>query len=309
MIHHEHPAPCAASSFWPSPEKMNALLDEPEGALVPEGITLVDAHVHLFPPRVFDSIWRWFDQYGWKTRYRLYAEQVIEFLEARGVARYTGLHYAHKAGMAEGLNRFVAELARAHPRLMPFGTVFPGEPGADDLVREALGKQGMRGIKLHCHVQRMAADDPRIEPVYALCEDAGRPVLIHAGREPSSPAYQIDTRALCAADQIDRVLRRHPRLKLVVPHLGADEFDAYEALLDRHENLFLDTTMVVADYFRGAPPASLFPARAGRMLYGTDFPTIPYAWDRELKKILALGLDPANLRALLSGNALALYGG
>jgi uncharacterized protein len=45
------------------------------------------------------------------------------------------------------------------------------------------------------------------------------------------------------------VLRDHPRLRLCVPHLGADEFGAYERLVTRYDNLWLDTTMAVADYF------------------------------------------------------------
>jgi predicted TIM-barrel fold metal-dependent hydrolase len=106
---------------------------------------------------------------------------------------------------------------------------------------------------------------------------------------------------------MERVLRRHPKLKVVVPHLGADEFDRYLAMLDVHENLFLDTTMTVADYFTARPPAELYPARASRMLYGTDFPLIPYAWDHELQRIAATNLSDDTRRKLLSENALRLF--
>ncbi len=283
-------------------------IDDPEGASVPAGVTVLDAHVHLFPPAVFEALWRWFDRHAWPVRYRLHAEEVIEFLYSRGVKRFCALHYSHKPGMAESLNRWASELCRSHPGIIPLGTVLPGEPGADDIVREALGPLGLRGIKLHCHVQRMPADDPRIDPVYSRCQDAGAPVVIHAGREPSSEAYGIDTRALCGADQVERVLQRYPRLKLVVPHLGADEFDAYLALLDRHENLYLDTTMSVAGYFPAEIPAGLWPGRASRILYGTDFPNLPYAWDRELVRVLDAVPDPALRHAVLEGNALRLYG-
>ena len=284
-----------------------SLLTEPEGAVLPPGSLIVDAHVHLFPPGVFRAIWRWFDEHAWRIRYRLQAEEVVEFLLGRGLHRIVALHYAHKPDMARSLNRFVAEIARAHPEVIPLATVFPGEPDARAILREAFGPLGLRGVKLHCHVQRLAADDARLDEVYSICEDARRPVVIHAGREPSSPAYGVDTRALCAASQIERVLERHPKLTLVVPHLGADEFDAYGRLLDRHENLWLDTTMAVADFLPGTPPADLFPGRARRLLYGSDFPNIPYAWDRELSRILALPLAPDDRAALLSGNALRIF--
>jgi len=283
-------------------------LGDLEQPAVPAGLRVYDAHVHLFPERLFEAIWRWFDTNAWPIRYRLHAEAVVEFLQARGITRYTALVYAHKPGMARSLNRFVAELGRAHRQIAPLGTVMPGEPDAAAIVKEALGPLGLRGIKLHCHVQRLAADDARLDAVYEICASEGRPVVIHAGREPASPAYGVDTRALCAADQIDRVLLRHPKLRMVVPHLGADEYEAYGALLDRHEHLYLDTTMAIAGYFGADPPRSLFPGRASRLLYGTDFPNIPYAWDRELHRLLAAVPEEVERRALLWDNAARLFG-
>ncbi len=284
------------------------LLDDAEGARVPDGADVFDAHVHLFPPRVFEAIWRWFDRHAWPVRYRLHAEEVVEFLRARGVCRFAGLAYAHAPGLARVLNHAMADLARVHPEIVPLGTVLPGEPDADDVLREAFGPLGLRGVKLHCHVQRMAADDPRLEAVYARCAAAGLPVVIHAGREPSFAAYGVDTRTLTAAAQIERVLQRHPRLTLVVPHLGADEFDAYAELLGRYENLWLDTTMAIGEYFEAGPSPAIFPGLAGRLLYGSDFPNLPYAWDRELRRIVREVKDPSALRAVLAGNAARVFG-
>ena len=281
-------------------------LDDPEGACVPHGVRVFDAHVHVFPPGFFEAIWRWFDAHAWEIRYRLHAEQVVEFLRTRGVARFAGLHYAHKPGVARLLNKFAHDLGRAHPELVPLATVYPGETDAGAILDEAFGPLGLRGVKLHCHVQRMGADDPRLDVVYAKAADAGLPVVIHAGRQPASPAYGLDTLALCAASQIERVLQRFPTLTLVVPHLGLDELDEYAALLDAHEHLWLDTTMAIGDYFPIAIPGALFPGRARRLLYGTDFPNIPYAWDRELGKVLRT-VAPADRSAILWDNAHRLW--
>ena len=290
------------------------LFDDVEGARVPSveatAGEVVDAHVHLFPDRVFEAIWRWFDQNAWPIRYRLHAEHVIEFMRARGVAAIVGLHYSHRPGMARALNEFARDLGSAHRDfVLPLGTVLPGEPGARDIVREALGPMRLRGIKLHCHVQKMPADDPRIDEVYSACADAGRPVVIHAGRAPASAAYGVDTYALCGVDQVERVLQRHPTLRLVVPHLGADEFEPYAALLDRYEHLFLDTTMAVSGAFATSPPAGLVQRSAKRLLYGTDFPNIPYAWDRELRRLCEEPLSAEAKGHVFSANARALFGG
>ncbi len=305
-------APCFAEDAPKSPgagylaDKLPAL-EDPEGARIPAGLPAVlDAHVHVFPERLFAAIWRWFDDYGWPIRYRLGATQVIEFLRARGVDEMVLLTYAHKPGIARTLNAFVAELGKGQPNIIGCGTVFPGEPGSEQIVREAFDA-GLSGIKLHCHVQCTPVDAPELEAIYRECQARGLPVIVHAGREPKSPAYRCDTHAVCAAERCAAVLRAFPQLQLVVPHLGADEFSAYEKLMSQHDNLWLDTTMIVAGYFPITVPWRLVEGFPGRVMYGTDFPNLPYAWDRELGQLLERKLTPDALELLLGGAARRLF--
>jgi len=285
---------------------MPGLADE-EGERLPEALPpVVDAHVHVFPDRVFEAIWRWFDAHGWPIRYRLPAPEVARFLLSRGVERVVALHYAHRPGMARPLNQFMASMCAAEPRIVGLATVLPGEEGAGEILAEAFA-MGLRGVKMHCHVQCFAPDDEAMREVYEACVRAGRPLVMHAGREPKSPAYKCDTHALCAADRVARVLEDHPGLRLCVPHLGADEFDAYERLLERYPNLWLDTTMMVAGYFPEEIPLRVLRCRPDRVLYGTDFPNVPYAWDREIKRLVDLRLPEEDLAALLGQNAVRLF--
>ncbi|AKV03532.1 amidohydrolase family protein [Labilithrix luteola] len=279
-----------------------------EGERVPTELPpVVDAHVHLFPDGLFRAIWRWFDTYGWPIRYKLEAPDVVRFLLDRGVKRAIALHYAHKPGIARSMNAFVADIARKEPRIIGCATVHPDDEDPVGILEE--GKAlGLRGVKLHCHVQTFAPDDPRLETIYSACARLRLPLVMHAGREPSSVGYPIDTHTLCAADRTERVLVAHPTLSLVVPHLGADEFDAYGRLLAKYDNLWLDTTMAVAGYFGGEVPWRLLDIRPERVLYGTDFPNLPYAWDRELKRIHAHRLSEQALAGLLGENAARLFG-
>lgn len=301
----------SSSSGWLAGGKialpLPAVGDE-EGPALPRSLPpVIDAHVHLFPDAVFRAIWRWFDAHAWPIRYRLTTPEVVSFLLSRGVERVVALHYAHKPGVARDFNAHVAEICRREPRVTGLATVFPGEPGAPEILAEAFA-MGLAGVKLHCHVQCVAADAPEMNAIYEACARAKKPLVIHAGREPASPQYGCDPHAICSADRIDRVLRDHPTLRLCVPHLGADELDAYEELLSRHDNLWLDTTMVVADYFPIATPERLLRCRPERILYGTDFPHLPYAWDREIKKLVAMGLREEELASILGGTARGLFG-
>jgi predicted TIM-barrel fold metal-dependent hydrolase len=298
-------SPCVPAGFLAQP--LPALSD-PEGARLPESLPpVIDAHVHLFDTPMFEAIWRWFEQHAWPVRYRLEAPAAVRFLLDRGVERIVALHYAHKPGIARGMNAFVAAICAAEPRVTGLATVFPGEPGARAILDEARAL-GLAGVKLHCHVQCFAPDADELDEVYAWLAERDLPLVIHAGREPKSPAYRCDPHLICSADRIARVLAAYPTLRVVVPHLGSDEYDAYERLLERHENLWLDTTMVVAGYFPEATPWRLLDVRPDRVLYGTDFPNLPYAWDREIVRIAARRLDDEALAGLLGQNARRLYG-
>lgn len=297
-------APCHHAGFLAQP--MPAL-DDAEGARVPTSLPpVVDAHVHVFSDGMFEAIWRWFDAHGWPVRYRLFARDVIDFLLSRGVEHAVLLHYAHKPGIARGMNELVAELARDEPRVTGLATVFPGEPGARQILEDAIAL-GLAGVKLHCHVQCFSADAPEVEDVARTLEEHDLPLVIHAGREPKSPAYRCDPHQICSADRTEALLRSYPKLRVCVPHLGADEFAAYARLLERYDNLWLDTTMALAGYFPVLDPWDLVEMRPERVLYGTDFPNLPFAWDRELARITARGLKEPALAALLGETARALY--
>jgi predicted TIM-barrel fold metal-dependent hydrolase len=304
----EVPLPCAHA--LPAPEgdedgitlPLPGLSDEDGPALPGQLPPVIDAHVHLFPDRIFDALWNWFDTHAWPVRHRLYTPQIIPFLLERGVEQIVALHYAHRPGLATSMNDFMAQVVRTHPQVTGTATVFPGEEGAVEILKRAWAA-GLHGVKLHCHVQCFSPDTQDLEEIYALCEAHSMPLVMHAGREPKSAAYACDPHELCHVSRVEEVLRAHPRLKLCVPHLGADEFDEYLNLLEIHENLLLDTTMMVAGFFATPDPKPLIEARPDRIFYGTDFPNLPFAWDREVGRLARMHLKENVLADVLGQNA------
>ena len=282
-------------------------LDDCEGNHLPDSLPrVIDAHVHLFPDNLFASIWQWFEKYGWPIRYRFTSPEIIEFLLSRGVSQIVGLQYAHRPGVARELNAYMAKLCRSYQQLTGMATVYPGETDAEQVLTQAFD-QGLSGVKLHCHVQCFDMLGPTMHVIYALCAEYQRPLIMHVGREPKSPAYTCDPYELCSAVRLEQVIKAYPDLRVCVPHLGADEFEAYCRLLEKYDNLWLDTTMALADYLPFDNLPDLTQMRADRLIYGSDFPNLPYAWDREIKKICDLKITQQRLVKLLSHNANDFY--
>ncbi|MGO9568359.1 MAG: amidohydrolase family protein [Desulfomonilaceae bacterium] len=266
--------------------------------------TVTDAHVHLFPDAFFEAIWRWFDRFAWPIRYKLTSSQIIEFLSSRGVDRILGLHYAHRPGMARPLNRHMANLCRDHQLLMGTGAVFPGENDAPAIIGEAFD-MGLIGIKLHDHVQYFAMDDQMMREIYDAGADHNKPLIMHVGQEPKNLQYQYkrDPYETCSAQKLEYVLKNYPDLRIYVPHLGANEFDQYRRLLECYDNLWVDTAMMLSEYLPTPKLPRLSDLRADRVMFGTDFPNVPYAWDREVRRLEALHLTTDFLEGILARNA------
>ncbi len=285
------------------------IINDPEGSAVPSDLPeVIDAHVHIFPHGIFSAIWEWFDEYAWEIRYKLRTSQIFEFLLSRGIKHIAALQYAHKPGIADKLNLYMAVKCREYPdRITGMATIFPGEENAGGILKEAFAL-GLGGLKLHAHVQCFDMNSDDMNMIYDICRSNDKPVIMHVGREPKSTAYLCDPYKICGAEKLERVLKNFPGLKICVPHFGFDEISAYKNLIEKYDNLWLDTTMILAGYFPMKEKIDLDGYRIDRIMYGTDFPNIPYAWDRELKRLKESGLPQEKLEWVLGKSAGSFLG-
>lgn len=265
---------------------------------------LLDAHSHWFPEEVERKIWRYFDEHYWNVAYREPQEERREWMRRNGAERFTVLTYAHRAGMAEWLNEWVARFAQDVPEAIPCGTFFP-EPGAGREVRRCIEQYGFRGFKLHIQVSGFDPNDGLLDEAFEQVAHAGLPVVIHIGNAPDSGPYT-------SPEVLRRLLTRHDRLKVVVAHMGAMEFDDYLSIAEDYDSVYLDTTMVFVGFSACGqfPQASLnrLQKLAGRVLFGSDFPTIPYAYSHAVEGILSLPFSADEKKGILGENAAALFG-
>ena len=284
-------------------------LNDSEDSTVPTGLPeIVDVHVHIFPQNIFSAIWRWFDEHAWHIRYQLRTSQIFDFLLSRGITHIVALQYAHKPGIARKINRYMARKCQQYSnQITGMATIFPGEKNASDILHEAFDF-GLKGLKLHAHVQCFDMNGDDMNLLYDICQLTNKPMIMHVGREPKSKAYHCDPYEICSVKKLERVLRNFPQLKMCVPHFGFNEVAAYKKLIEKYDTLWLDTTMMLSGYFVSEDIIDLDSYRMDRIMYGSDFPNIPYSWDRELKKLESLGLPQENLEWILKKSADSFFG-
>jgi uncharacterized protein len=271
--------------------------------------SLIDVHTHFMPKRVLDKVWAYFDAAGpmigrrWPITYRADEDERVALLRGFGVSTFTSMLYPHKPAMAAWLNAWSREFAARTPGCLHTATFFP-EPSAPDYVRDALDA-GAGIFKAHVQVGAYDPTDPLLDPVWGLLADAGAPVVAHCGSGPVPGPYT-------GPEPIARVLARHPRLKLIVAHMGMPEYGAFLDLADRYEGVHLDTTMAFTDFVEEStpfPPADRvrLVAAADRILWGSDFPNIPYGYAHALDALTRLDLGDDWLRAVCHHNAARLF--
>ena len=210
---------------------------------------IIDSHVHLFPERLFSAIWDWFDRHGWGVRYRIQADEIVRCLKEAGVGRFVLLNYSHKPGMSESLNAWTREFCEKCPEAIPFGAIHPEDKDVGKLLDRCFGDYGFFGLKFHSHVTGIRPDDERMFPVYEKLIEYGRVITLHGGNGPSLAGYKETTKEVSGVRFVRRLLRKFPSLKIIVPHLGADETDEFFDLMGEFPNLWMDTTMALSGYF------------------------------------------------------------
>lgn len=269
---------------------------------------IVDIHTHFMPERMLAKVWAYFDAVherdgrGWPIAYRHDTPTRLDRLRALGVTTFTALSYPHKAQMATWLNDWAREFSDQHDDCARSATFYP-EPDAGAYVEAALAS-GVQVFKAHLQVGAYDPRDALLTPVWAAIQDSGVPVVIHAGSGPESGPFT-------GPGPITEVLRRFPRLRLVIAHLGMPEYSAFLDLVERYEGVHLDTTMAFTDFTEATmpfPPAELprLAAHADRIVFGSDYPNIPYPYLHAVESILALGLGAEAERGILHDNGARL---
>jgi hypothetical protein len=252
------------------------------------------------------AVWRYFAEAGpllgreWPISYRSEESVRIAVLRGLGVRRFAALLYAHKPDMAHFLTQWSLGFAERVPDAVPSGTFFP-EPGVVGYVTDAI-TAGCQIFKIHLQVSAFDPRDRILDEVWGLLAEAGIPVVVHAGSGPVPGKFT-------GPGPFGEVQGRHPRLRSIIAHMGMPQEREFTDLALRYESVCLDTTMVGTDFLEAMHrmPRDLMPVvrdlgLAGRVVFGSDFPNIPYNYAHQIEALSRWGLGADWLAAVLWHN-------
>ena len=284
--------PAAGQEMTVEAYEPRSTLKVPGGPVTRAKFPFVDAHGHLRggdPARI---------------------DQMVKTMDELNMATFVNL----SGGSGEGLKANIAATKGRYPgRFVAYANVdFSGigQPGwgekaAAQLEADVLA--GAQGLKIYKNLsmfqtdsdgKRVAADDPRIDPVWAKAGELGIPVLIHVG-EPSPfwdpwdehnerwlelkmfPRRRRDDPARFASFEQTMVeqhnlFRNHPDTIFINAHLGwlGNDLARLGKLLDELPNVYTELGAVLAELGRQPITGAAFMEKyQDRVLMGKD------SWD------------------------------
>jgi uncharacterized protein len=215
-------------------------------------------------------------------------EKYLRRAKAAGIQRTVLIPTGHSNYAVA--NRQIAKIVASNPqRFIGFASLHAQRDAGrvHELVREAVTKLGLRGLKVHAY------DAPPTREVCEAAQRFGIPMLVDVvGR-----AYLIELFA-----------SQFPKVNFIIPHFGSfmDDWRAQQQVVDqlvRLPNVYADTAGVRRFDFI---PQAIRRAGAHKILFGSDGPWLHPAV--ELHKIRMLRLSPENERMVLGGNLLRIIG-
>jgi hypothetical protein len=184
---------------------------------------------------------------------------------------------------------------------LPFASVDPNtDDHPADLLRSYI-ERGVRGLKLYPSYQHYYPNEPRVYPLYELCQEAGIPVLLHIG----SSVIPGTRMKYCDPIHLDDLAVDFPDLTVVMAHGGRGFwYDACAFLAAHHRNFYIDVTgLVPGNLGRHFPDLERI---ADKVVFGSDWPAMPKSPAANAAAIAELGLSDGALERILRTNAIRL---
>ena len=217
-------------------------------------------------------------------------------------------------------------------RFMAMATLPLCDPEASAKELERASRQlGFAGAMVFSNINGAALSDPRFLPVWEMANDLAAVIHIH----PTSPVgvdamkdywlmplvgFPLDTTLAAASLVFSGVVRRFPRIRWVLGHLGGaipylvERLDrGYEAFAECRANIDRPPSEYLKEFYYDsvnfdvhALQLAIDFAGAGHIVAGSDYPHQIGSLPKMLSSINALEISDADRAGILGGNAARL---
>ncbi len=278
-----------------------------------DGLPLVDVHLHVARLPTLKPAWTdWAADFGDPAVLRRVYDaggtpdpaRFGEYLTGEGVDIALVLtEYSPKATGIQPIEDVLPLAARNPQRVKVIANINPHlhYPVDEELQRQL--DLGAVALKLHPVHAGIAANDQALYPAYALCQDAGIPLVVHCG----TSVFPGSSNKFADPVFLDDVLRDFRRLDIVLAHGGRGWwYDAAAFVALTNDRVWIELS--------GLPPSRLreYYARHNwkrltrRMIFGTDWPGVP-GIAVNARAVAALCPDEETAALVLAGNAAQVY--
>ena len=168
----------------------------------------------------------------------------------------------------------------------------------------------VRGLKIYPGYEPFYPHDQRMRIVYDLAEEFDVPVMIHTG-DTYSPKGKLK---YAHPLEVDEVAVDHPKVKLVICHLGNPWLVDCMEVVYKNQNVYADFSGLVLGKFTEAfedymeeqiGEVILYAGEPRKFLYGSDWPIC--SMKSYVEFVRQLKLPEGDLRAIMYENARALF--
>jgi predicted TIM-barrel fold metal-dependent hydrolase len=277
-----------------------------------DGRPLVDVHLHAARLPTLKPAWRtWAQDFG--------DGGLLDAVYAADGTVDPARFDAYLAGEGVDIALLFAEYSPKVTGIQPVEDLLPLTAHSDRMrlvanvnphlhypVEEELARQldlGAVACKVHPVHAGFPVNDRAMYPAYALCQQAGIPLVVHCG----TSTFPGSMNACADPILLDDVLRDFRSLQVVLAHGGRGWwYDAAAFLALSHERVWIELS--------GLPPSRLrdYYARHGwsrltrKMIFGTDWPGVP-GIARNARAVAALCPSDEVAALVLAGNAARVY--
>ena len=258
---------------------------------------IIDAHCHIYPDKIAEKASENTGHfYDLPASLDGKISTLLEHGKKAGIEHFIVQSVATTPKQVSSINNFIAEsVASSDGHFTGLGTLHPDSEDMEADVNEILAL-GLKGVKLHPDIQKIAIDDPKMKEIYRLCE--GRlPMLLHTGD------YRYD---FSNPNRMMPILEQYPDLTVIGAHFGGWSIweEATEKLC-KYKNFLVDCSSSLYAISPEQANELIHVYGVERVLFGTDYPL--WKPEIEIERFMQIELTEKEREDIFYNNAAKLF--